>query len=558
MRLALAQVNPTLGDLDGNCGIVLEATRRAAAEGADLVAFPEMALTGYPVEDLALRESFIEAGAAACERLAATLAGAGLGDIAVVVGYLDRDVDPDPAASLTGHPAGAVQNCAAVLRGGRVAARYAKRHLPNYGVFDEQRLFVPGASRCLVPAGDGTVELTICEDIWRDSLVADLAAQPDLGDVLLVINGSPYERGKDEVRERLCRDRAARLRRPVAYVNLVGGQDDLVFDGGSLVATADGVLARSPQFVTDLLVVDASPGGADTTTGRARVAEPLPDLAEVWSALVLGLGDYARKNGFASVVLGQSGGIDSAVTASLAVDALGAENVLCVAMPSKYSSEHSVADARELARRTGAHYREVPIQPMVDAFVDALGLTGVAEENVQARVRGVTLMGISNSEGRLVLAPGNKSELATGYSTIYGDAVGGFGPIKDVSKTLVWQLARWRNAEAAAHGRTPPIPENSIDKAPSAELRPGQRDDDSLPPYEVLDAVIDGYVTGDRGRRDLVADGFEADLVDRVARMVDAAEWKRRQYPIGTKITPKAFGRDRRLPVTNRWREHQE
>jgi NAD+ synthase (glutamine-hydrolysing) len=517
---------------------------------------------------MALRQSFIRASQNAVESLADDLAEAGLGALTVVVGYLDRDVDVAPGTSLVGRPAGAVQNCAAVIRGGRVVQRYAKRHLPNYGVFDEYRIFVPGTRLVRVAtsgagaagAGDrsrGGLALTICEDIWPEgpgSTTAALAAEPAPPAAVLVINASPYERRKDDVRRHLCASRAAAIGRPVAYVNLVGGQDDLVFDGGSLVVAPDGtVLARSPQFVEDLLVVDLPDDGSAAAVGP--VAQPLPDLAEVWHALVLGLRDYAVKNGFTRAVLGLSGGIDSAVTAALAIDALGPEGVLCVSMPSKYSSAHSLADAEELTRRTGCEYRVVPIQPMVDSFVTALGLTGIAEENVQARVRGVILMGVSNSEGRLVLAPGNKSELATGYSTIYGDAVGGFGPIKDVPKTLVWALARWRNAEARRRGEPEPVPASSIEKPPSAELRPDQRDDESLPPYEVLDAVVDGYVTGDRGRDELLAAGFDGELVDRVVRLVDGAEWKRRQYPIGTKITPKAFGRDRRLPITNRWRE---
>ncbi|MGF1647329.1 MAG: NAD+ synthase [Kineosporiaceae bacterium] len=582
MRLALAQVNPTLGDVDGNVALVRSWAGRAAAARADLVAFPEMVLTGYPVEDMALRRSFIAASQQAVTRLARDLAADGHGALTVVVGYLDVGVDVAEDVSLVGRPAGPVQNCAAVLRDGEVVARYAKRHLPNYGVFDEYRIFVPGTSRCPVTVpGHGGVELTICEDIWRDRLVDSLAealageaggpGQPTghaAGHAtdpaaLLVVNGSPYEHQKDDVRLALCADRARRIGRPVAYVNLVGGQDDLVFDGGSLVVAPDGtVLARAPQFVEHLLLVDLPtgdlPAGDAAGPGTAHLARPLDDTAEVWHALVLGLRDYARKNGFDRCVLGLSGGIDSAVTAALAVDALGPDGVLCVSLPSRYSSGHSLADAAELTRRTGAAYRVVPIQDMVDAFVGPLDLTGIAEENVQARVRGVVLMGISNSEGRLVLAPGNKSELATGYSTIYGDAVGGFAPIKDVSKTLVWELARWRNAEARRRGEPEPVPVNSIEKAPSAELRPGQRDADSLPPYEVLDAVIDGYVTGDRGHGELLADGFDEALVDRVVRMVDGAEWKRRQYPIGTKITTKAFGRDRRLPITNRWQEQPD
>jgi NAD+ synthase (glutamine-hydrolysing) len=375
--------------------------------------------------------------------------------------------------------------------------------------------------------------------------------------------------------------RAAEAGAPLVYVNLVGGQDDLVFDGDSIAVGADGsLLARLPRFVEHLAVLDLDlPGGAARTDGEVagfavtrRVlhdaplpryptaptpapAEPLPELAEVWAALVLGLRDYVLKNGFSSVVLGLSGGIDSAVCAALAVDALGADAVYGVSMPSVYSSTHSRSDAADLAARTGLHYQVQPIADMVATFVGQLGLTGLAEENVQARCRGVTLMGLSNQHGHLVLATGNKTELAVGYSTIYGDAVGGFAPIKDVPKTVVWKLARWRNATAAARGETPPIPENSIAKPPSAELRPGQMDTDSLPDYELLDRVLDGYVEGDRGYADLLAAGFAPELVDRVVRLVDAAEFKRRQYPPGTKITFKAFGRDRRLPMTNAWRE---
>ncbi len=559
LRLALAQVNPTLGDLPGNLTLVRQWTGRAVAAGADLVAFPEMTLTGYPVEDMALRRTFVAASRQAVDTLAGELADEELGHVTVVVGYLDADVDVAPGTHLIGHSAGAVQNCAAVIAGGRVVARYAKRHLPNYGVFDEYRIFVPGTVPLRLPlgnrfAGGNGIEIAVCEDIWVDGLIDRIAA--DSPDLLLVINASPYERNKDDVRYELCARRAAEVGAPLAYVNLVGGQDDLVFDGGSLVVATDGtVLARAPQFVEHLLLADIEVGsGAPSAVGR--VAEPLPDTAEIWHALVLGLRDYAHKNGFTTAVLGLSGGIDSAVTAALACDALGPERVFAVSMPSRYSSPHSLSDAEELTKRTGCQYRVVPIQPLVESFVEALGLTGLAEENVQARVRGVILMGISNSDGHLVLAPGNKSELATGYSTIYGDAVGGFAPIKDVAKTLVWDLARWRNAEAERLGTTPPIPVASIEKAPSAELRPGQLDADSLPDYEVLDAVVDGYVTGDRGRADLVAAGFDGELVDRVVRLVDRAEWKRRQYPIGTKITRKAFGRDRRLPVTNQWREH--
>jgi NAD+ synthase (glutamine-hydrolysing) len=406
--------------------------------------------------------------------------------------------------------------------------------------------------------------------------------------LLIVINGSPYERHKDDVRLELVRRRAAGTGATLAYVNMVGGQDELVFDGDSIVVSAQGeVLARAPQFEEHLLVVDLDLPAASTqppapTDARgatverlvlggeppsshpalsvpeptAGIAPRLEDDAEVYGALVTGVRDYVRKNGFQTVVIAVSGGIDSALTAAIACDALGAANVHGVSMPSSYSSEHSKSDAVDLAERTGLHFTTVPIAPMVDAFLRAIELTGLAEENLQARVRGVVLMGLSNQHGHLVLATGNKSELSVGYSTLYGDAVGGYAPLKDVPKTLVWQLSRWRNKDAEARGETPPIPEASISKPPSAELRPGQLDSDSLPDYEVLDGVLDSYVENDRGSSELVAAGFDQALVERVLKMTDAAEYKRRQYPPGPKISLKAFGRDRRLPITNRWREH--
>jgi len=563
LRIALAQVNATVGDLDGNAALIGEWTRRAAAAGAHLVVFPEMALTGYPVEDLALRESFAEASKQTLARLAVQLDEAGCGDIASYVSYLDRD-DVGP------------RDAVAVLHRGKVVATQFKHHLPNYGVFDERRYFKPGQTLDILRIHGLEVGMVICEDIWQEGGPISALGQAGV-DLVVAPNASPYERDKDDVRLPLVARRAAEADAPLVYVNLVGGQDDLVFDGDSMVVGADGgLLTRAPQFVEHLAVLDLElPGGAartDGTVGEFTVsrrtlhaeplapyeptpppapAEPLPELAEVWAALVLGLGDYVRKNGFRSVVLGLSGGIDSAVCAALAVDALGADAVHCVSLPSVYSSEHSRSDAQDLAERTGVHFQVQPIADMVTTFTAQLGLTGIAEENVQARCRGVTLMGLSNQHGHLVLATGNKTELAVGYSTIYGDAVGGFAPIKDVPKTLVWELARWRNAA----GPGAPIPENSITKPPSAELRPDQVDSDSLPPYELLDRVLDDYVEGDRGYTDLLAAGFAPELVDKVLRMVDAAEYKRRQYPPGTKITFKAFGRDRRLPITNGWRE---
>jgi NAD+ synthase (glutamine-hydrolysing) len=568
LRLALAQVNPCVGDLVGNLELIVSVAHDAARSGAHLVAFPEMVLTGYPVEDLALRPSFQDASRAALDELAVRLDVEGLGATTYVVGYLDRLED---VTDTLGRPRRGPQNAAAVITGGRVVARYAKHHLPNYGVFDEYRYFVPGDDTVVVRVHGVDVALAICEDLWQDggpvARVRDSRAP-----LLLVINGSPYERNKDDVRLDLCARRAREAGCALAYVNMVGGQDELVFDGDSIVVDATGAeLARAPRFDEALLVVDLELPMADPTTSLsvAAIGFPVPtydtleptisprisDDEEVWRALVLGLRDYIGKNGFRSVVLGLSGGIDSAVVAAIAVDALGAEHVHGVTMPSVYSSEHSLGDAAEMARRTGLALRTVPIATLVDAFQAQLGLTGLSEENLQARIRGVTLMGISNQEGHLVLATGNKSELSVGYSTIYGDAVGGFAPIKDVPKVDVWRLARWRNEVAVARGEVPPIPENSIDKPPSAELRPDQLDTDSLPDYSVLDDLLDDYVENDRGASELVADGFDAALVERVLRLTDVAEYKRRQYPPGTKISVKGFGRDRRLPITNRWRE---
>ncbi len=568
LRVALAQVNPVVGDLAGNADLVVATARRAAEAGAHLVAFPEMVLTGYPIEDLALRWSFQQASITALDTLAPRLAAEGLGDLAVVLGYLDlRDGGRDHPL---GTPRGAPIDAAAVLHGGHVVARYAKHHLPNYGVFDEYRYFVRGTSPCVVRLHGVDVALAICEDLWQDG--GPVAQVRDVGaGLLVVINGSPYEMHKGDTRLELASRRAREAGAALAYVNLVGGQDELVFDGDSLVVDDQGELvARSPQFAEDLLVVDLDlPAGSAYATAVVStdpvpayapvpappVTERLSDEAEMYTALVLGLRDYVGKNGFRSVTFGMSGGIDSALVTAIAADAIGGENVFGISMPSRYSSQHSQDDAFDLARRTGAHIRRIPIAPMFDAFMASMELTGLAEENLQARIRGTTVMAVSNQEGHLVLAPGNKSELSVGYSTIYGDAVGGFGPIKDVPKTWVFRLARWRNAEAERLGQVPPIPPSSITKPPSAELRPGQQDTDSLPEYDVLDELLDGYVEADRGAAELVADGHDRALVERVMRMTDFAEYKRRQYPIGTKITRRAFGRDRRQPITNRFRE---
>ncbi len=554
-------------------------TRHAAGQGAHLVAFPEMALTGYPVEDLALRPSFVEASRVALRTLAGRLADEGLGGVPVVVGYLDRGEQSGPRY---GRPAGAPQNAAAVLHGGEVALTFAKHHLPNYGVFDEFRYFVPGDTLPVVRVHGVDVALAICEDLWQDG--GRVPATRSAGAGLLVsINASPYERDKDDTRLELVRKRAQEAGCTTAYLAMIGGQDELVFDGDSIVVDKDGgVIARAPQFAEGCVLVDldlpaaASEAPSGVLDDGLRVdhlvltPEPLPpypaetpggqaerlgDLEEIYTALVVGLRAYVAKNGFHSVVLGLSGGIDSALVAALACDALGAAHVHAVAMPSRYSSDHSLTDAAELARRTGLSFRTVPIGPMFDAYMESLSLTGLAEENLQSRLRGTTLMAVSNQEGHLVLAPGNKSELACGYSTLYGDSVGGYGPIKDVYKSVVYQLARWRNQAAADRGQTPPIPEHTLTKPPSAELRPGQVDTDSLPDYDVLDRVLELYVDHDRGREEIIAQGFDEALVTRVLRMVDRAEYKRRQYPPGPKISSKGFGKDRRLPITNRWWE---
>jgi NAD+ synthase (glutamine-hydrolysing) len=586
LRIALAQVNATVGDLDGNAELIVEWTRRAAGRGSRLVVFPEMVLTGYPVEDLALRASFVEASIAALHGVAARLDAEGLGGIAVVAGYLDRRKDLAPR---TGLPIGAPQDAAALLHGGRVVVTSAKHHLPNYGVFDEFRYFVPGDTLPVfrLPADGGEeidVAIAICEDLWQDG--GPVAACRRAGAGLLVVpNASPYERGKDDVRLDLCVRRAREAGAALAYANMIGGQDELVFDGDSILVAADGaLLARGPQFDEALVVADLDLPAADpvqtpadqpvdagdgtTITIRRVTLAPSPEVPEVlrpegagvYAALVTGVRDYVRKNGFRSAILALSGGIDSALTATIAADAIGPGNVYVVLMPSRYSSDHSVIDAEDLVKRQGLHAVTIPIASMVDAFGKELtpaGFpeTGLPAENLQARVRGVVLMALSNAAGHLVLTTGNKSELATGYSTLYGDSAGGFGPIKDVPKTLVWELSRWRNAEAERQGTTPPIPENSITKPPSAELAPGQMDTDSLPSYEVLDALLDDYVEKDMGTAELIAAGHDPALVERVVRMVDAAEYKRRQYPPGPKISQKNFGRDRRLPITSRWRE---
>jgi len=556
LRVGLAQINPTVGDLINNRALILDYAEKAQAAGVHLLVFPEMVLTGYPVEDLALRATFRKASRKAIAEVADSI-GEIAPEMTAVVGYLDEDSK------------GAPQNAVAIIHRGQIVGRYIKHHLPNYGVFDEFRNFVPGTSSMVFRVHGIDVGVAICEDIWRfEGPVQQLAARtPGL---VVVPNGSPFEREKDDQRAGLVSQRAQEIGAPLCYVNMTGGQDDLVFDGDSIVVDAQGrTIARAPQFDDGLMVVDveveASTSRPDLilsekpiphyTSLTPGIAQRLDDAAEIWQALVVGLRDYVEKNGFKTVLLGLSGGIDSAVVAALAADAIGPRRVYGVSLPSQYSSDHSLSDAQDTAQRIGLRYSVVHIQPMVNTFLSELGLTGLAEENVQARVRGTTLMGLSNQEGHLVLATGNKSELAVGYSTLYGDAVGGYAPIKDLLKMEVWAIARWRNQEAIRRGEVPPIPENSINKEPSAELRPDQKDSDSLPDYPTLDRMLTIYIDEDGGLEGLLAAGFDPQLAMRTIRMVDRAEYKRRQYPPGTKISKRAFGKDRRLPITSHWTE---
>ena len=557
IRIGLAQVNPTVGDLSGNRELILKFARHAKSGGAHIVLFPEMVLTGYPVEDLAMRPSFRDGSRRAINELALALAESEFEDLVSVVGYLDESESGSP------------QNAIAIIYRGEIKARYIKHHLPNYGVFDEFRNFTPGNKSLIARIHGIDVGFAICQDIWEDGgPVAELANRGAA--LLLVPNGSPYEKAKDDKRLELASRRAREVGAPLVYVNMVGGQDDLVFDGDSIVVDAGGkLIARSPQFVEGLALVDleARLGSADpdlviTDIPIAKYeklkvgkVDPLDGYGEIWEALVLGLKDYVTKNGFKSVALGLSGGIDSALVAAIAVDALGPQAVHAIALPSRYSSTHSLEDALALALNTGLNYRVISIEPIVTAYLNSINLDGLAEENLQARVRGTTLMGLSNQEGHLILATGNKSELAVGYSTLYGDAVGGFAPIKDIFKVDVWNLAKWRNDQAIKRGETPPIPANSISKEPSAELRPGQKDSDSLPEYPILDQILAIYIEKAGSVDAIVAAGFDRALAEKVILMVDRAEFKRRQYPPGPKVTSLAFGKDRRLPMTSHWRE---
>src|SRR5688572_2073281 len=568
LRLAMAQINVVVGDITGNAEKISKWIGRAVELQADVVTFPELALTGYPPEDLLLKPQFIEANLASIEYLARSVT-----DITAVVGFVDRKDD--------------IFNAAAVIQGGKVAAVYHKMFLPNYGVFDEFRYFQAGRACPVFRIGDATVGISICEDIWYPDGPFLHQSASGGAEILINISSSPYHAGKRYWRERMLQTRASDNTVIVAYTNLVGGQDELVFDGGSFVLDESGeFLARGRQFEEDLIVVDLdvesvfrrrlrdprrrqqniqeSAPVAEFPLARqvrnrapleAHDVQPLADVEEIYQALVLGTRDYVRKNGFQKVVLGLSGGIDSALTACVAVDALGRENVTGVLMPSEFSSRGSIDDAEQLGKNLGIELLTIPITEVFEAYKSSLipAFKGtepnVAEENLQARVRGNFLMALSNKFGWLVLSTGNKSEISTGYCTLYGDMAGGFGILEDVMKTTVYQLAEYCNAQGRER-----IPRATIEKPPSAELRPDQRDSDSLPPYEVLDPILKAYVEEDRSLADIVGMGFDGKTVQRVVRLVDASEYKRRQAAPGVKITPRAFGRDRRMPITNRFR----
>jgi NAD+ synthase (glutamine-hydrolysing) len=584
LRVAAAQLDVVVGDLEGNARRIVDALRRSEELGADICVFPELAITGYPPEDLLLKARFVADNLDALSQVAAATRRC-----VAVVGFVEEraSVDApgtDPSTGAEARDPGwhprvpRLANAAALCVDGRVAGVYRKRLLPNYSVFDEQRWFTPGDEPpVLYRIGGVTVGVSICEDVWADGgPVAALGAAG--AQVVVNLNASPYSRGRRAERLGMLADRAREAGCPIVYVNQVGGQDELVFDGASLIVGADGsLLAAGAQFAEDLVVVDvgvtdrplrsgavvevsgARPG-AVPPLGPPPVPEPLEPVAEVYEALVLGTHDYLAKNGFTGAVIGLSGGIDSSIVATIAADALGPAHVHGVSMPSRYSSEGSRTDAEIVADRLGIDLEVVPIEAAHSCLSEVLttalgeGPAGLTDENLQSRLRGVVLMAISNATGWIVLTTGNKSEMATGYSTLYGDSAGGFAVIKDVPKTLVYELCRYRNGRAAAEGRPQPVPPSVLDKPPSAELRPDQRDDQSLPAYELLDPVLEAYVERDRTAADLVADGFDPSVVDRVVRLVDGAEYKRRQMAPGVRITNKAFGRDRRMPITNRYR----
>ncbi len=552
LKIAVAQLNFVVGDMPGNAQKIIDAAKTAYARGARLLLTPELSICAYIAEDLFLRPSFI----AACDDAVQTIARetAGLADMAIVVGHPAGSGQRGRSVSVSQR-----SNSASVIQGGRVIETYAKRLLPNYQLFDERRYFTPGQGSCVFQAGGVSVGLLICEDAWFDE-PAELAKQVG-AELLAVINASPFHVGKGHEREAAMIERVRRCGLPLVYAHLVGAQDEVVFEGRSFAIGADARLAgRAPGFVEQLFFVQAERAG-DAIALSAETAPAARDAdAELWDALVLGLRDYAGKNGFKSVALGLSGGIDSALVLALAVDALGADKVHAVMMPSPYTAGISVEDAREMARRLGVKYDEVPIQPEFESFKRSLGPLfegkpeDTTEENMQARIRGIMLMALSNKHGHLVLACGNKSEYAVGYSTLYGDMCGGFAPIKDVLKTRVFALARWRNAHDPYRTRTDPIPERIIARPPSAELRPGQTDQDSLPPYEVLDAIIERYVENDQGVEEIVAAGFARGDVEQVARLIRVNEYKRRQSAEGTRVTHRGFGKDWRYPMTNRFR----
>lgn len=554
IRIALAQMNLTVGDIDGNSARISEAIQRAEREGAQIVAVPELAVTGYPPEDLVLKKAFVKANRSAIDELARDC-----GDVVAIIGFVDAGRD-------------ALYNAAALCHRGELLGIYHKHLLPNYGVFDEHRYFDEGRGHLLLESEHGVVGVCICEDAWSER--GPVVSQGDAGaQVVVNINASPFHKGKLAERAALLGDRARRARAAIAYVNTVGAQDELVFDGGSLIVGPDGqVVAGLPQFEEDFAVVDVPLGDATSTdspsvrrlpvelrptTGHLtppRAGEIAP-AEEIYRALTVALRDYVTKNGFEKVVIGLSGGIDSSLTVTIAADALGPDKVLTIAMPSEHSSSHSVEDAKQLAANLGVEMLEIPISAPFHGYLEVLRQAfgaaepGLAEENLQARVRGNLLMATSNRYGHLVVATGNKSEMACGYSTLYGDMAGGFALLKDLFKTEVYELTRWRNRGGEV------IPANVLTKAPSAELRPNQKDSDSLPPYDALDPILEAYIEHDRGIGEIVDAGHERETVERVVALVDRAEYKRRQAPPGPKVTTKAFGRDRRLPITNRWRE---